>query len=454
MMSSIKFILAIKMAPDAKRARIDGVDTVRHVEAVTEAVDELGRRMVNEFSVVRALGRGSYGEVSLVEHLRTRKAYALKRMRRPKPKPALSLGPFAALSDGVESGGFSAAVRREIAVLKKLSHSHIIALHEVLDDPSSDSVFLVLQLAQRGQLMAGTECAEPVGEALARTHFRALLSALAHMHARGVTHGDLKPENLLVSERGALLIGDFGLARLWTGEAWAHAAPQSGGTPTFCCPERLLGALGGFESLVAADVWAAGGCLHQMLDGRPPFVARSVPELFERIASAEPTIGAAVPPSARDLILGMLRKNPAERTALLKAAQHAWVAGSHSGDPEWSLPHDGGAAIEPNDDEVAHAVSPLDRLVSVALLGRRFAAAVALQRVVRGRLSRRAAMGSGRTCRSAALRLQLDFKARRALASGAVGAVVHAAHNAVFSLFWGCARRRARRSGACGVAST
>ncbi|KAJ1618390.1 kinase-like domain-containing protein [Pavlovales sp. CCMP2436] len=438
-------------APPVTRAALAhgalDVSEVKLVQEVHDAVDESGRRMINGYSVVRSLGHGSFGEVSLVEDLQRGRSYALKQMRRPRAKPKLSLGPFApaaSTTTGAADDDVAAPVRREIAVLKKLSHVHIISLHEVLDDPSSDSVFLVMQLAPGGQMMEGSVRAQPLPEAEARTHFRALLSALAHMHARGVTHGDLKPENFLLGQRRQLLVGDFGLARLWDGAGWMHGLPESGGTPAFCCPERLADGLSGPDSLQRADMWAAGVCLHCMLDGAPPFVARSVPDLLDLIVHAQPTIGAGVPESTRGLILGLLRKGPTERLTLLEAAQHEWVARAGADEGPWTLPAEGPeAAVEPTADELARALVPIDRLVSLLLLRTRFGAAVRLQKIVRGRIARRRAMGCIRTCRSAALCLQLYVKAKQARASGD-GGVMHAARSALFNLFWGSSRRRQR----------
>lgn len=444
-------------SPDAKRARASLDGEVAHTSSLSDTVDEFGRRMVNEYSVVGALGRGSFGEVSVVEHLCTRARFALKQMRRPKQKAALGLGPFAPpVGSGMSAHGATAAsepLYREVAVLKKLRHANVIRLYEVIDDATSDSFYLVMQLASEGQLMPARACVEPLSECEARIHFRSLLCALSHMHARGVTHGDLKPENFLLAQGRSLLVGDFGLARLWDGERSVHSAPRSGGTPAFCCPERVLGGLGDFASLVRADMWAAGGCLHMMLAGAPPFSAGSVAELLELIVHAEPAIGASVPTAARPLICGLLRKAPEERLTLAQAAQHRWLTHPTGGDgegegaaePVWSLPAEdeaqARASAEPSAVEVSAAISPLDRFVSVVLLRTRFQAALRLQRVARGRLARRAAMGSLRTCRSAALYLQLHFKAKRSRGSGQVGAMLHSARSALFSLFWGCSRK-------------
>jgi serine/threonine protein kinase len=462
-----------------KRARPAAEDDVRHVSAVHEAVDEFGRRMVNEYSIVRPLGRGSFGEVSLVEHLQTGKRYALKQASRPRLKPALSLGPFG----GPDAGDGSLVddpVRREIAVLKKLSHRHIVRLHEVLDDPTSARVFLVLTYADEGQLLGGPSAAHgatpadhsapkptsgrpaALDEAEARAHVRALLCALEHMHARGVTHGDLKPENLLVDAQRALLVADFGLSRIWRRDAEgesdeAGGAPESGGTPAFCCPERLLGGLEGLASLAAADLWAVGVCLHCMLAGTPPFAARSVAALLEKIEREPPELARELSPDARDLIGGLLAKDPAQRTTLVEAAAHAWVCGSGSGgaDGAWSLERAAATAaalappeaLEPTDAEIARAVSPLDRLVSLVLLRARFGAAVTLQKVIRGRLARLRSLGSLRTVRSAVVCLQMYYRARESQKHGQAGAILQSACSALASLFWGChnlGRRRKR----------
>jgi serine/threonine-protein kinase len=98
---------------------------------------------------------------------------------------------------------------------------------------------------------------------------RSLLEALAHVHARGIAHGDLKPSNLLLRRPGAVVIADFGIAQLIGGAAadvgGAPAGDAPGGTPLYLAPEQFAGA----PASPATDLYAAGAIIWEMMMGRP-----------------------------------------------------------------------------------------------------------------------------------------------------------------------------------------
>ncbi len=98
---------------------------------------------------------------------------------------------------------------------------------------------------------------------------RSLLEALAHVHARGIAHGDLKPSNLLLRRPGVVVIADFGIAQLIGGAAadvsGASVGDAPGGTPLYLAPEQFAGA----PASPATDLYAAGAIVWEMMMGRP-----------------------------------------------------------------------------------------------------------------------------------------------------------------------------------------
>jgi tRNA A-37 threonylcarbamoyl transferase component Bud32 len=115
-----------------------------------------------------------------------------------------------------------------------------------------------------------------------------LLEALAHVHERGVTHGDLKPSNLLLRAPGDVVLADFGAAELRDDN---HTTSDGGaGTPQYLAPERLRGA----RPSAAADLYAAGAVLWELAAGRP---LRTHAELLRGATDAPP-----LPPAARDAL--------------------------------------------------------------------------------------------------------------------------------------------------------
>lgn len=149
-------------------------------QSVSLSKDELGRDMINEYCVVRELGRGSFGVVRLCEHLPSGRFYAVKEIGRKK-RGSLFQIPYGE----AQENDYERALRREVAVLKRLQHRNVIALKEVIDDSTANVVYLVLQYAARGALVSEGPV-HGLPENVVRKHARGMLSALAHMHAAKV----------------------------------------------------------------------------------------------------------------------------------------------------------------------------------------------------------------------------------------------------------------------------
>lgn len=192
-------------------------------------------------------------------------------------------------------------VRREIALMKKLSHSRIVKLFEVVDDPESDRLFLVMELVKDGEVMSwDTEekrfRANPrlirveggsgfeMSEECARAVFRDVLIGLDYLHRVHVVHRDLKPQNFLLTRDTAIRvkITDFGVSHvlscLETGEE--EKLSRTKGTYPFLAPECMHATP--FEGY-KADVWALGVSLHCFLTGRLPYWHEGSLELFDII---------------------------------------------------------------------------------------------------------------------------------------------------------------------------
>ncbi|MFI7359060.1 serine/threonine-protein kinase [Streptomyces avidinii] len=151
-------------------------------------------------------------------------------------------------------------------------------------------------VAERGGLPAET----------CRRLFAALAEGLASVHAYGVTHRDLKPQNVILGSQGPQLI-DFGIAR-GVGETALTQDGQAPGTPGYTAPEVLLGA----EAGAAADVFALGATLAYAATGRPPF-GTGVAATVSYRAVHEPIDVAGVEPGLAGLIEACVAKDPAVR---------------------------------------------------------------------------------------------------------------------------------------------
>jgi len=107
-------------------------------------------------------------------------------------------------------------VQKEIAIMKKLSHVNCIRMYEVIDDPTSNKLYLRLEFATGGQCMEARNGTAPLPIDVAQRFFTDMILGLEYLHHNHVLHRDIKPENLLVcSETGRLKLADFGVSQVF-----------------------------------------------------------------------------------------------------------------------------------------------------------------------------------------------------------------------------------------------
>ncbi|MEU6160177.1 serine/threonine-protein kinase [Streptomyces sp. NPDC047130] len=186
-------------------------------------------------------------------------------------------------------------------------------------------------VAERGPLPAPT----------CRGLFAALAEGLAAVHACGVTHRDLKPQNVILSQRGPQLI-DFGIARGPEQTAVTETGASGPGTPGFTAPEVLLRN----EVGPAADVFALGATMAYAATGRPPFGTGPAASVGYR-AVYEPIDLEGVEEGLAALVRDCVAKDPAERPSLARVIERCAVSGALVGDAHYAALAGAAAAPQP-----------------------------------------------------------------------------------------------------------
>lgn len=207
-------------------------------------------------------------------------------------------------------------IREEIAIMKKLNHPNLVSLIEVLDDPDEDSLYMVLEMCKKGVVMKVglNEAAEPYSEETCRYWFRDLILGIEYLHAQGVVHRDIKPDNLLLTEDDVLKIVDFGVSEMFEKPEQMRTA-KSAGSPAFLPPELCV-AKHGDVSGTAADVWSMGVSLFCLRYGHIPFNRPGVLEIYEAIKTETPTMPEDENDNFRDLITRLMEKDPEKRITM------------------------------------------------------------------------------------------------------------------------------------------
>ncbi|KAJ3014854.1 hypothetical protein HKX48_004909 [Thoreauomyces humboldtii] len=193
-----------------------------HVKETTVAKrvldPETGQKMINGYRIIRELGRGCHGKVKLCEDGDTGQAWALKivpKKTRARFQSRLHTNRLAAASaEGQAENPDLEKIMREIAILKKCDHPHVVGLREVIDDPASEKIFLVLEYLAGGDIKWQSRDHDGPVQSLedARRIFQDVVCGVEYLHYQGIVHRDIKPANLLWTTDSRVKISDFGVS--------------------------------------------------------------------------------------------------------------------------------------------------------------------------------------------------------------------------------------------------
>ena len=129
------------------------------------------------------------------------------------------------------------SVMQEIAVLKRLDHTNIIRLHEIIDDPDEDKIYLITDYLKCGSLQTQIDKDSLTSEKI-RNYFRDLIAGLRYCHqCANVVHRDVKPENIMINEEGRAVLVDFGVSSHF--EGGVDELLNSAGSYCYFAPELV-----------------------------------------------------------------------------------------------------------------------------------------------------------------------------------------------------------------------
>ncbi|XP_019889807.1 atypical protein kinase C isoform X2 [Ooceraea biroi] len=254
---------------------------------------------LNDFELIRVIGRGSYAKVLMVELKRTKRIYAMKVIKK------------ALVTDDEDIDW----VQTEKHVFETASnHPFLVGLHSCFQTPSR--LFFVIEFVRGGDLMFHMQRQRRLIEDHARFYVAEISLALNFLHEKGIIYRDLKLDNVLLDHEGHVKLTDYGMCK--EGIREGDNTNTFCGTPNYIAPEILRGE----EYSFSVDWWALGVLLYEMLAGRSPFDITGASEnpdqntedfLFQVILQKTIRIPRSLSVKAASVLKGFLCKDPAER---------------------------------------------------------------------------------------------------------------------------------------------
>lgn len=261
----------------------------------------VGDVVAGRYRLVELVGQGGMGRVWRGHDEALERAVAVKEILVPQGTSA------------VEQRVRVERVRREAKIAANLRHPGIVGVYDIVEREGAPMI--VMEYVAGRSLRAVLDERGPLEVAETAEIGAAVLDALAHAHAAGVVHRDVKPDNILLAE-GRIALMDFGIARLTEGSTTLTESGAMVGTPRYMSPEQLESK----EVTGASDLWSLGATLYTAVEGRPPFTGETLTNLYVAIL-LQPLQPPQRAGELAPLLTALLTKAPAGRP------DAAWVAG-------------------------------------------------------------------------------------------------------------------------------
>jgi len=244
----------------------------------------------DDFTPLKLLGRGSFGEVLLVKLKVNNKLYAMKILNK----------------DLLKIKKQQAHTKTERNLMVKINSPFIVNIKSAFQDQTK--LYIVTEFMQGGDMFFHMhDSNEPFKIDRVRFYVMELVLALDFLHKNNMVYRDLKPENILLDTKGHIKLTDFGLSKIL--ETEDDKAFTICGTPQYLAPEVILKK--GYDK--AVDWWSLGCVMYEMLTGKLPFPIRKGTKLNRRIYQHEVDFPKKIDSNAKDLIQKLLIVDPNER---------------------------------------------------------------------------------------------------------------------------------------------
>ncbi|XP_042540894.1 sperm motility kinase 3A-like [Dipodomys spectabilis] len=255
------------------------------------------------YRALRTIGEGGFASIQLAKHLPTDSLVAVKTIDKRE-------FPFFAT---------------ELDILRSVEHPNIVKLYQVVE--SDYRLHLVMEYLDGGDLVDYVQKLVRLGEEEARDLFGQILKAVKYCHDHGISHRDLKAENILLDNKGMAKLCDFGLSVRLQGQ---QELTEQCGTPAYWAPEMVKEQRYQGRKV---DVWSLGVILYYMVTGNVPYDDSSWAVFKKQVLAGRFTTPKHFSPELKGILAYLMTTNPQQRPTVWQVMRHPWFRGANVPSP-------------------------------------------------------------------------------------------------------------------------
>ena len=283
---------------------------------------------INFYLYGRRIGQGAFGKVNLGLNVLTGRVVAIK---------SFKTTPIEKFKHKMKK------IQYETELMKRFNHKNITKILEVFND--EEYMLIIMEYINGGNLFSFVKKRRKLSEKMAKFLFRQIILGIQHIHSKNVVHRDIKLENILIDFDNNVKICDFGIGKVLENED--ELLYDKCGTPMYMAPEIILANDDNGYKGFPVDIWSSGITLYIMLSGSLPFniknknnnkedmALNSIKDknnifLQNQIINVKPKEIENISIEAKNLLKGLLNKNPSKRLTCSQILNHPWLKHSNN----------------------------------------------------------------------------------------------------------------------------
>ena len=278
---------------------------------------------INFYLYGRRIGQGAFGKVNLGLNVLTGRVVAIKSFKKT---------PIQKFKHRMKK------IQYETELMQRFNHKNITKILEVFND--EEYMLIIMEYINGGNLFSFVKKRRKLSEKMARFLFRQIILGIQHIHSKNVVHRDIKLENILIDFNNNVKICDFGIGRVL--KSTDELLYDKCGTPMYMAPEIILANEGNGYKGFPVDIWSSGITLYIMLSGSLPFSLKKKNNkkenislnsmknnnnsfLQNQIVNIKPKEIENISEDAKNLLDGLLNKDPSKRLTCSQILNHPWL---------------------------------------------------------------------------------------------------------------------------------